>query len=438
MDPKNNISYFIIARVDRFSRNVEVQFKMSRMLEGCGVYVRSASEVIDETPVGKMTMGMTSLFAQYDNEVRAERVKAGLARRASEGIWVWTTPLGYLGRGAGVTITPDPKTAPLVKRAFEEFAKGQHSIRSLAKLIAGWGLKSCAGKKLQGQALANMLRNPIYYGKIRTNGNIYQGIHEPVIEERVYKNCKKILDGRLGTPTPKLEVNTLFPLRRLLICSECETPLTGSECRGRGGKKYPYYHHHRQGCEKARFISKEEVETLFAEYMRQVAPERGLMDLFSAIVTDVWKEKTKETSRSNEDIKRAVERLKLDRQRIFDLHRKGVYSDEIFVDQKCVNDERIAHEEGKTMQEMHAGVDLPVALEHCQKVVGNISKTWKSAKYEVRQRIQRTVFRAPVPFDGMKFGTAQKSLIFELKWTPLDEESTLVGPGGFEPPTPTL
>ena len=58
-------------------------------------------------------------FAQYENDVKSERVTAGMIQAFSEGKWLWRAPLGYIFSNGN--IMPDPKTAHLVQKAFELF-----------------------------------------------------------------------------------------------------------------------------------------------------------------------------------------------------------------------------------------------------------------------------------------------------------------------------
>ena len=74
----------------------------------------------------------------------------------------------------------------------------------------------------------------------------------------------------------------------MTVCEECGGCMTGSESRGRS-KKYPFYHHQKQNCIKARFIPKEIFEQLFVEYLESITPNARFEKIFKAVVIDIWK-----------------------------------------------------------------------------------------------------------------------------------------------------
>jgi site-specific DNA recombinase len=94
-DKKNKIGYFIVYKLDRFARNQNDHVVTQEALKRCGVALRSATEHIDESPMGKVLEGMLSVFAEFDNNMRAERCKGGMMERVKQGVWVWEAPLGY-------------------------------------------------------------------------------------------------------------------------------------------------------------------------------------------------------------------------------------------------------------------------------------------------------------------------------------------------------
>lgn len=75
---KNTIKYFIVYKIDRFSRNQTDYAITKQKLQGYGTEIRSVSEKIDDTPSGKLMEVMLSGFAEFDNNVRTERCVNGM------------------------------------------------------------------------------------------------------------------------------------------------------------------------------------------------------------------------------------------------------------------------------------------------------------------------------------------------------------------------
>src|SRR5688572_16861546 len=72
---KNKIGYFIVYKVDRFARKREDHVSVAAVLRKSGAKLRSATEPIDDSPIGKLTEGMLASYAEFDNDIRGERTK---------------------------------------------------------------------------------------------------------------------------------------------------------------------------------------------------------------------------------------------------------------------------------------------------------------------------------------------------------------------------
>jgi hypothetical protein len=64
----------------------------------------------------------------------------------------------------GKSLGHDPERAPLVRRAFEEYATGRHTKEQLLHRARTWGLTNRRGKPLMSQAIGVLLRNQLYAG----------------------------------------------------------------------------------------------------------------------------------------------------------------------------------------------------------------------------------------------------------------------------------
>jgi site-specific DNA recombinase len=128
----------------------------------------SATEPIDDTSTGKLMEGVLAAFAQFDNDCRSDRTRAGMKAALELGRWVFLAPIGYLNapRAMGKSLMPDPDRAPLVRRAFEEYATGRFTKQQLLKQSRAWGLTNRRGCPLTSQAIGMLLRNRLYVGII--------------------------------------------------------------------------------------------------------------------------------------------------------------------------------------------------------------------------------------------------------------------------------
>ena len=146
--------------------------------------------------------GVLAAFAQFDNDVRSDRTRAGMKAALELGRWVFLAPIGFLNapRTAGKSLTHDPERAPLVRRAFEEYATGRFTKEQLLKQARSWGLTNRRGRPLTSQAIGMLLRNQLYAGVVDVpeygvRGK--RGDFEPLISGDLFYRVQAVLSTRL-------------------------------------------------------------------------------------------------------------------------------------------------------------------------------------------------------------------------------------------------
>src|SRR3989338_1008147 len=91
---KKPINYFIVYKLDRFARNQDDHVTVRATLRKFGTELKSVTEPINDTPMGRAMEGMLSVFAELDNNIRTERAKSGMMEQLKKGIWVWPARFG--------------------------------------------------------------------------------------------------------------------------------------------------------------------------------------------------------------------------------------------------------------------------------------------------------------------------------------------------------
>ena len=216
----------------RFAREKYDHFALRVHLKSLGISLRSATEPIDDTSTGKLMEGVLAAFAQFDNDVRSERTRAGMRAALELGRWTFRAPLGYLNapKWSDKTLIPDPDRAPLVKRAFEEFATGRYNKQEVLALVTGLGLRTRRGRVLNPQSFDLILRNPLYIGTVSSpeSGISGRGKFDPLVSEETFYRVQAVLSGRVTVSGPRQRNHPDFPLRVFVRCEACGRPLTGS------------------------------------------------------------------------------------------------------------------------------------------------------------------------------------------------------------------
>jgi site-specific DNA recombinase len=163
---KGRVHFVVVFNLTRFAREKYDHFALRSHLKSLGISLRSATEPIDDTATGKLMEGVLASFAQFDNDVRSDRTKAGMKAALEIGRWTFLAPIGYINvpRSFGKSLIPDPDRAAAVKQIFEDFATGQFTKQELLAQITRRGVRTRRGLPLSSQAFGTMLENPLYIG----------------------------------------------------------------------------------------------------------------------------------------------------------------------------------------------------------------------------------------------------------------------------------
>jgi site-specific DNA recombinase len=127
----------------------------------------------------------------------------------------------------------DVEKAKIVRGIYEKY------ILSNSLIAVYEDLKS-KGIAFSKSALSYILRNPSYAGKVRFDGKLYQGLHQPIISEEMFSLAQEIHKKRkIAT---RMRKDYLFA--GLLQCKECGsymTPCYTNKGKGHKKKRYHYY-----------------------------------------------------------------------------------------------------------------------------------------------------------------------------------------------------
>jgi site-specific DNA recombinase len=387
-------------------------------LRRCGTELRSVTEPIDNTPIGRAMEGVLSVFAEFDNNVRTERSRQGMMERVRQGVWVWPAPLGYYRPQVKANLVPDPKRAPLIRLAFEEFSTGTYTYARLAARLNELGLRTRYGQPLTPSAVHKMLVKPVYTGTIRVGGEEFVGAFEPLVSRDLFRACQPA-HFRPASPLadPRSLNNPLFPLRGLVRCAECGKRLTGSSSTGSKGGRYAYYHHHQPRCPRAHSIPKNRFENAFREFVERYTIRPNVAEALRRILQEEVGGIKAKVAQVQARIRKELTELEAARQRVFELHRSGVYTDEEFHEQKSMVDERIKQKHLSLTDRDEGSINFDDGLERCFEMLRNPARTWDELGQDFGKqlRFQHLLVPTGLTYDGEQFGTQEMSLIYTLK-----------------------
>ena len=436
---KGRVHFVIVFNLTRFARDKYDHFALRSHLQSLGISLRSATEPIDDTSTGKLMEGVLAAFAQFDNDVRSDRTRAGMRAALELGRWTFLAPIGYLNtpRATGKSLMADPKRAPLVRRAFEEYATGRFTKEQLLKQARGWGLTNRRDRPLTSQAIGMLLRNQLYAGIVDVpeygvRGK--RGDFEPLISEDLFYRVQSVLSGRVPSTSPRQRAHPDFPLRGFVHCRSCGRGLTGSWSKGRS--EYYAYYHCRPRC-RAVNVTKARLEGLFTDELALLQPTPGYMRLLKESVLHLWKARKAAVREELAAAERAAKTIqeKLDR-----LDEAFLFERSIDIETYDRHAEKLREELTVVRIERHSGqleeLDVEGILAFAERVLPRAADLWVQASLDQRQRFQQLFFPDGIAFDGNRFvRTGATAPAFSYLREIRSENEGLVDQTGIEPVT---
>ena len=205
---QGDVDVIIIYQLSRMARNRYDDAIVMADLRKRGVTLVSATEAIDDTPVGQLMHGILATFNEYQSRQSGVDIAYKMGQKARSGGTLGRARLGYLnyidhsdGRVIR-TIIVDPERAPMVKLGFELYATGDYSLDELADELYDRGLRTRAtnrhpAKKVSINKLSMMLRDRYYLGYVDYKGEEICGRHEALIDdEELFEQVQEILESR--------------------------------------------------------------------------------------------------------------------------------------------------------------------------------------------------------------------------------------------------
>jgi len=113
----------------------------------------------------------------------------------------------------GKSLVHDPERAPLVRRAFEDYATGEYTKEQLLKRARSWSLTNRRGKPLTSQAIGVLLRNQLYAGIVDVpeyGVRAKRGDFEPLISEGMFYQVQAVLSRRVPSTAPRQRAYPTF------------------------------------------------------------------------------------------------------------------------------------------------------------------------------------------------------------------------------------
>lgn len=299
---RNKTDLILFTKWDRFSRNAGDAYQMINELRDLNVEPQAIEQPLDlSIPENKMMLAFYLAAPEVENDRRALNVFYGMRRARKEGRYMGLAPVAYKNKvdeSGNKYIAPKEPDASVLRWAFEQLATGVYNTEQV------WKKAKEKGLKCSKNAFWQVIRNPLYYGKIfipkfkDEESCLVQGQHEPIITEELFEKVQDVLDGRGRKYRSKIQTRSEFPLRGFLICPKCGKILTGS--KSKGCTRYYAYYHCRKGCSYR--IQTQEMSDALEQELQGYIPSEEILDVFHVLIAETYNDLTSDIQASKRQL----------------------------------------------------------------------------------------------------------------------------------------
>src|SRR4030042_5869988 len=220
--PKLKPDYLIATDQDRLSRGNDFWLLKNELAKSKTSIITEKEGVIDQSDITKDALSdMINIFSKLERRMIGRRVSRGKLHKLESGEYEGGDVIGYIRKDKKLAI--DPVHSKNVKLIYNLLSEGM-TPSGLLKYLYKAGIKTPRGKTYCLRTVTRILQNPIYIGKLRTNGKIVDGNHEPVIDDKLFDAVnKKIARARRVNPTRPSK----FLLTGYIKCGVCGRGMKG-------------------------------------------------------------------------------------------------------------------------------------------------------------------------------------------------------------------
>ena len=234
---QKKINAVVVKKLDRLSRSLlDFEQLMNLMNENEVEFISIKENFDTTTAMGKAMLRVALVFAQLEREQTSERIADVMGFRARQGLYNGgLRPLGYTT--VDKEIVPYKKEKDIVEILFNTFLTTRSTTHT-AKTLNDMGFRDRRNNIFDCRQVQWILQNPVYAGKIRWNGELYEGVHQPIISEKKFQQVQEIFDSKTLNQTKN---TTHALLAKKVFCAICSSPLAPSFSLNRTKQKYYYY-----------------------------------------------------------------------------------------------------------------------------------------------------------------------------------------------------
>lgn len=407
-----DVQAVVFYKTDRLSRQMTDYLIIKEKLSRMGIRLISATEPVDDSPMGKFIGNFYAGIAQLDNEMKSERARNGMLARFRSGlVCSGKAQLGYIRHNGYVF--KDTKTWDRVKQAWDLMATGTKSLREIANIMNAWGLKVSIGGQeytIRRQMVQRLFRSKFYAGILvsKRYSEEARGQHEPMITLELFEKVQAILDGRVTKPSLAIRnrSNVDFPLRRLVKCGRCGCGFTGSWCNGHL-KRYPYYWCYKSKSCHSPYVLVGKIHEALTKILIKTKLSQPGIEILQILLKAEFSKRYSKVQMHQAKGKLLIGKLVAMRTNLVSKHLSGVYTDEVFTEQYTMLSQNIERLQLSVNANSIQGYTLSISQEYISTRINNINRTYSQLETDNKKALLSTIFPSGFKwvYPGLKYLT---------------------------------
>ncbi|MEA1872575.1 MAG: recombinase family protein, partial [Chloroflexota bacterium] len=282
----------------------------------------------------------------------------------------------------------DPKTAPLVRQAFELFSTGNYSLQTLAEEMRTRGLKTGYGSTYGSESMKKLLTKRFYISRLEWQGKEYNGKHKPVIRPELFYRAQEVLKKRSIDTGDKGRLE--FLLRGVAYCQACGQKLTG-EVHPRGSYYRCLPNLHKKKCSQP-YIPVKLLDAQLEALYERLQPPKKLVELLKVEMKEIAQRRKTVAQKEIKTLKRTIEDLENKQLKLLDEMLAGKVARDIYekMDNKYNEKKREAE---VRLSQFEVDYDDPLDfLDKCIVVASMLSYLHQRFDYEQRKNLLKAIF----------------------------------------------
>ena len=287
--------------LNRLSRNPVDSGRLSWMLQKGIIKEIRTNEKSYFPNDNVVIMAVESGAANQFSRDLSKTVRRGIQMKLERGEWPGVAPIGYMNKLDDHTIVPDPDRFPLIRRAWDLYLTGYHTVPAILKIINNeWGFRTLKRKRSGNKPIAisglyKIFSNPFYKGTMLHEGVNYRGKHTPMVTAEEFERAQILLGRKSFSRTRKHAFNFTGFIR----CGECGCLICAQ-------KKYKTIKETTIKCTQRHAVREEELEKQVLSLLGKVTILPEFRDWALEILRTSHEQEVEERNRIMESQQRAL------------------------------------------------------------------------------------------------------------------------------------